>query len=388
MIKVGFVFAFQDRRWLGGISYFRNLLWAVHTLPDRVIEPVILAGERTPADLLEGMPPLPVHRTGLLDRRHPWWCLRKACQLASGTDLMLERYLARKGVAVLSHHNPLGPRATLPTLGWIPDFQHLHLPELFSREEIALRERLFETLCRGSARILVSSHHARRDLQRRFPREAARARVLQFVANMNPLAPAPPVAELERRYGFRGPYFHLPNQLWQHKNHGLVIEALRVLKQRGRSALVLSTGQTADHRQPGFAEQLMRAVEQAGLQQQFRMLGVVPLADLTGLMRGAVALINPSRFEGWSTTVEEAKSLDKRILLSDIEVHREQAPPRGIYFGPDDAGGLADAMARVLDQPAEPDRGAELARAARDDLARRRAGFAQTYQDIVMELAG
>ncbi|TWG81410.1 glycosyltransferase involved in cell wall biosynthesis [Cupriavidus gilardii J11] len=388
MTKVGFVFGFRDRNWLGGISYFRNLLWALHTLPGRTIEPVILTGERTPRELLEGMPPVRVHRTALLDRRHPWWCLRKACQAATGTDLMLERYLASKGVAVLSHYNPLGPRAGLPTLGWIPDFQHLHLPELFSAEEIALRERLFDSLCQGSARILVSSHHARRDLQRRFPAQAARARVLQFVANMNPLAPVPPVAELERRHGFRGPYFHVPNQMWQHKNHGVVIEALRILKQRGIEALVLSTGQTVDHRQPGYGESLLRRVEQAGLQQNFRVLGVVPYADLAGLMRGAIALINPSRFEGWSTTVEEAKSLNKRILLSDIDVHREQAPPRGVYFAPDDAMALADAMAQTLATPDDPGLEADRARAARDDLARRRQRFAHTYQEIVMELVG
>ena len=194
MTRVGFVFAFQDRGWLGGISYFRNLLWALHTLPERTIDPVILTGARTPAYLLDGMPPLPVHRTGLLDRRHPWWYMRKACQAASGNDLMLARYLVRKGIAVLSHHNPLGPRAGVPTLGWIPDFQHLHLPEMFSAEEIAMRDRLFASLCEGSARILVSSHAACRDLQRCFPAQAHRARVLQFVANINPLAPAPPVS--------------------------------------------------------------------------------------------------------------------------------------------------------------------------------------------------
>lgn len=386
MTRVGFVFAFQDRGWLGGISYFRNLLWALYTLPGRTIDPVILTGERTPAYLLDGMPPLPVHRTALLDRRHPWWCLRKACQAASGTDLMLARYLARKAIAVLSHHNPLGPRAGLPTLGWIPDFQHLHLPELFSADEIAMRERLFASLCQGSARVLVSSHAACRDLQRRFPAQAHRARVLQFVANIDPLAPAPPVSELERRYGFRGPYFHLPNQLWQHKNHGVVVQALRILKQRGIEALVLSTGQTVDHRQPGYGQRLVGSVEEAGLQENFRFLGVVPHGDLAGLMRGAAALINPSRFEGWSTSVEEAKSLNKPILLSDIEVHREQAPPRGVFFAPDDAPALADAMAQALRRPTSPERDAEQARHAGDDLARRRRRFAETYQQIVMEL--
>ncbi|MBY4896848.1 glycosyltransferase family 1 protein [Cupriavidus sp. AU9028] len=386
MIKVGFVFGFQDRGWMGGINYFRNLLWAINLLPRRSIEPVIFTGRRTPQALLDGLPPISVVRTALLDRKHPLWMARKAWQAASGRDLAFERYLLARGISVLSHHGPLGAGARLPTVGWIPDFQHLHLPQLFPQQEIVMRERLFGALCAGSARVLVSSRHALRDLQRAYPQHAERARVLQFVANMSPLTAVPPVAELERRYRFRGPYFHLPNQLWQHKNHGVVVQALRVLKDSGRHATVVCTGETVDHRNPGYRDAMLAAIREAGVEDRMLLLGVVPYADLSGLMRGAVAMINPSRFEGWSTTVEEAKSTGKRILLSDIEVHREQAPARGVYFAPDDARALAGAMADVLDERIEPAAQAAFARAARDDLERRRHAFARTYQEIVLEL--
>lgn len=390
MIRVGFVFAFQDRGWLGGISYYRNLLWAIALLEARRIEPIIFTGERTPADLLEGLPPFRVVRTALLDDRHPSRLARQAWFRATGRDAWFERRLAREGVAVLSHHRPLGRRSRVPTLGWIPDFQHLHLPELFTADDIAQRERLFEGICRGSARILVSSHHARGDLQRRHPADAARARVLQFVASLDTDAGAQATAvpELERRYGFSGPYFHLPNQLWVHKNHRVAIEALRVLKERGQRATVLATGNTLDPRNPEYCSQLQHSIAQAGLEDSFRILGVVPYADLLGLMRGAVALINPSRFEGWSTTVEEAKSLDKRILLSDIPVHREQAPARGSYFAPDDAEALADGIAAVLAERHAEDVPGANAEHGRADLDERRRRFATTYQDIVLELAG
>jgi hypothetical protein len=39
-------------------------------------------------------------------------------------------------------------------------------------------------------------------------------------------------------------------------------------------------------------------------------------------------------FEGWSTVVEDAKSLNKFIFLSDIPVHREQNPLNVCYFNP------------------------------------------------------
>ena len=35
-------------------------------------------------------------------------------------------------------------------------------------------------------------------------------------------------------------------------------------------------------------------------------------------------MVNPSTYEGWNTAVEQAKALNKRTVLSNISVHREQ----------------------------------------------------------------
>jgi glycosyltransferase involved in cell wall biosynthesis len=114
----------------------------------------------------------------------------------------------------------------------------------------------------------------------------------------------------------------------------------------------------------------------------FRPLGMVPSADLMGLMHHSIAVINPSKFEGWSTTVEEAKSMGKIIVLSDIPVHREQAPERAAFFDPEDAAQLADTLLGVWDgwDAAEDrifiDRAATL-------LPARRQAFARRYEQIV-----
>jgi len=62
------------------------------------------------------------------------------------------------------------------------------------------------------------------------------------------------------------------------------------------------------------------------------------------LMFNSISIINPSLFEGWSTTVEEAKTYGKNIILSDIPVHREQSPERCIYFDSSNAGELANIV--------------------------------------------
>jgi glycosyltransferase involved in cell wall biosynthesis len=210
-----------------------------------------------------------------------------------------------------------------------------------------------------------------------------KSRVLQFVAQPR-AADATDQGTLRERYGITGEYFHVPNQFWAHKNHQLLLDALAILKTSGDQALVISTGATRDYRQPRYFDELMARAEMLGVDDSLRTLGVIPYDDLAGLMLNSLALINPSRSEGWSTSVEEAKSLGKRVILSDLPVHREQAPPDAVYIDPDNAASLADAM-RVVRTTFDPAADRERrARALRELPARVRA-FGEAYQDIVLE---
>jgi glycosyltransferase involved in cell wall biosynthesis len=190
--------------------------------------------------------------------------------------------------------------------------------------------------------------------------------------------------DLRRRYGIDGPYFYLPNQFWVHKNHRVVADALALLKSRNEHALVVSTGLTEDQRQPGYFESLMHHVQEIGVPDQFRVLGVVPYADVIGLMRGTIAIMSPSLFEGWGLSVAEGKSMGKTMILSDIPVFREQAPEHAYFFPPRSAEALADTMSRVsavYSKAEDLDR----QRRASDVLPKRVEDFGTRYEAIVLE---
>jgi hypothetical protein len=65
-------------------------------------------------------------------------------------------------------------------------------------------------------------------------------------------------------------------------------------------------------------------------------------------MRRSLALIQPSLFEGWSTVVEDARLLGKKIILSDISVHVEQNPPLSTFFTPSSHIELATIIEEAL----------------------------------------
>ena len=380
-VRVGFVLL--PVHLLGIHNYLRSLMAALAMLPGKPIVPVLFSGRRR-KDVSGDFPGVTVVKTSLLDRKSVAWWVRKILMKLTGEDVLLLRLQRRHGVTVLSHSPHLGRQHVVKTIGWIPDFQPMHLPRLYSDDERAAEKARFLDLCEGCDCIVVSSGDALADLRAFSPENAHKGELLRFVASPVASSDGDCLEELQRLYGFAGNYLLLPNQFWAHKNHRLVVEALAVVKERGQRVLVLATGSPKDQRHPEFFDSLMRLVAECDVLDCFRVLGVIPFEHLACLMKHAVAVINPSRFEGWSTSVEEAKSMGKQVLLSDIAVHREQSPARGIYFSPEDEEGLADAMVAACGAfDSADDEAPQLA--ARAEYPARLREFGETYLRIVLK---
>ena len=386
MIRVGFILTNTGNSWVGGINYLSNLLHAIVNVPNRLIEPVLIVSPTTTAIELVAFPHCEVVRTVLTDGRYLKWRLaRKLGERVLGRDILMERFLKINKIDLLSHSGTLGRRATVPTIGWIPDFQHRRMPSFFQPAELAARDRGYRRISEQCTTVVLSSVNAQDDLTKFNAAAVQASRVLHFVAGFSGgKIPNLDEAVLRDRYKISGPYFHLPNQFWIHKNHRVVIDALTLLKASRQQVTVLCTGHTKDRRWPGYFDELMNHAEDKGVTDCFRVLGLVPYEDMTSLMKYSTGVINPSLFEGWSTTVEETISLGLTIVVSDIPVHREQNPDRGVFFDPSSAASLAGALTEVLSRYT---RAAEkiFHEQAKVRLKERFAVFGINYQTIVLE---
>lgn len=380
-MRVAFPLSFYDRSWMGGVSYFRNLFAALDDQRERAIDPIVVAGMMVDQEITNSLGAREVHLTRWADVGTWRWKLRRSLAIGIGFDVLFEHILQSMDVRLLSHFHVLGRWTRTPSLAWIPDFQELYLPDFFSAAEIARRSRTNRAVVRDAAGILLSSEHAREGLATISKDAADRAYVLPFVASVPPLSRILPLEQLERKFGPLGGYFFLPNQFWAHKNHRVVVQALDLLRKRGRPVAIIATGNATDHRQPQHGQHIMRLISECGVAADFRLLGMVSYEDLMSLMAHSTAVLNPSLFEGWSTSVEEAKSLGKTIVVSDIPVHREQAPCRARYFAPESPNDLADALLEVLSDH-DPDREAAKMAEAQAALPDRRSTFARRYREI------
>ena len=76
-------------------------------------------------------------------------------------------------------------------------------------------------------------------------------------------------------------------------------------------------------------------------------MGELKYIEICSLLYNCKAVINPSFFEGWSTSVEESKIYNKTCILSNIPTHLEQKPRNGIFFNPNNFKELAKVIQKL-----------------------------------------
>ena len=224
----------------------------------------------------------------------------------------------------------------IPTakVGWIPDFQHYRLPELFSLKDLAARDALFDTIAGDCELVIVSSESAREDFETFLPLFAEKARVLPFPSILWAASLTEDPQRVVLNYHLPAKYGFVANQFWRHKNHSVLPDALSILKRQGIELPLVLTGLPTDYRdtENQHLSEFFQACARLGVGNQVHFLGHLPYWDMISLMRCAAVVIQPSRFEGWNTSVEDAKALGRPLLCSDIPVHRDQAPEALGFF--------------------------------------------------------
>lgn len=391
-LKFGIAFASEHRDWAGGTRYFQNLVHALQYVDNgNTLTIYILYVKGLNREYFQKTYPSVSHYYEIPPApfRERWFSsqLRRLPKIErlplESSNSRLARHL---NLDVLLALNDLDLTYRVPYLYWLPDMQHIRLPDYFSQREIDKRNFLFRLAADSASSVIVSSQAAASEFERWYPEHPCRISIQPFAAQIETDVFERDPSWVCDKYHLPIRFFFLPNQFWKHKNHQVVVQALHLLSKNGKDIRVVCSGDLTDYRHPEYFSDLIRSVSEVGIREQIVFLGTVPREDLSALMRQSIAIIQPSFFEGWSTTVEEVKSLGKRIILSDIPVHREQNPPAAIYFDPTSAAHLAEIMSQIF-SVVSPGPDITLEKQARDTYPERLKQFGMSYLELLRQCA-
>lgn len=235
---------------------------------------------------------------------------------------------------------------------WFPDFQHNHLSENFSAEECSAKTARVNRVIENRIPLVLSSEDCLRDFREYYSKEYPMVSVVPFVSYLAPILRKITKGQEEgalEKFDLLGKrYACVMNQFWQHKNHIVVFSALkRYFEEHPDSDFCfVFTGKMEDYRNPEYIQKLRAYTEDPAIKNHIKILGFLERQEQIILMKRAEYVIQPSLFEGWGTVVEDAKVLDKTILLSDIPVHREQKNEKCILFDAQDVAALSELIAQ------------------------------------------
>lgn len=231
---------------------------------------------------------------------------------------LIDTVLCRAGLNFPWSASPFAPKV----LRWIPDLQDVIHPEFFSDKQISERRKsVLKSLNRGHA-LYFSSHDAMNTFKTHYGSSDNIVGLIRFNAKLD--SSILEEFSLEKNICSecdREGFIYLPNQWWKHKNHELALEAFqRYCENGGRRHLIL-TGPEHDDRHPEFRDELRIRISKI---RGIHSLGLVSRSYQAWLYNQATFLLQPSLFEGWSTTIEEALFMGTPILASDLNVNLEQ----------------------------------------------------------------
>jgi glycosyltransferase involved in cell wall biosynthesis len=243
-----------------------------------------------------------------------------------------------------------------PWVGYLYDFQYRHLPHLFSPKVTTIHESTFKSMARSASHVIVNSKAVQEDCLRFLGSGGASFVALPFGAApvRDWFSDQPSVLP---KYNIPGRFFLISNQFWTHKNHRVAFEALSILAQTERASDVgvVCTGSTTESRDPNYFPSLLQFLEKNQLSKRVRILGHIPKRDQIEIMKRAVAVVQPTLFEGGpgGGAVYDAVSLGVPVLVSDIPVNRE-LEGQGLeiqFFDPFNSEALAKLMLERVQQP-------------------------------------
>lgn len=338
----------------GAVIYFMNIINSLRALPDDE-QPEVYAfvSPSAPADMIRALayPHLKVLPILYL----PKWkrALNRIYRtIVNGKKFNLMNAKTHDGEpldGVLSLVIPSEDINTKRQLLWIADLQIYHLQENYTASEIKVNHDLQKKILKGGHDIVLCSQWVVDDFNKIFPGHRSKVHRLRFTTAHPDLSHIN-INELKKKYSIERPYFIVSNQFWIHKNHMAVLRALNELKEKYPEILCVITGhhKVSSAKSKGYVEALMNYIQENSLDKHVQFLGLIPREDQLSLMKNSMAIIQPSFFESWNTTVEDAKLLGKFIILSDLEVHREQISENVYFFDPSKVDELVKAMEYVI----------------------------------------
>jgi glycosyltransferase involved in cell wall biosynthesis len=331
-LKVGILFNFSAS-WMGGVIYVINLVKTLNLLDDKEKPEVFLFYNPELKKFLNEMKYPYMH---IIEWSFPSLMEGYIMSALKRKNVFYDDLIRKFDLDVLypAKNFPVKNKTKAKVVAWYADLQQKYYPEFFSKPTLLHRTIRLHFLLRNASDLIVSSEAVKNDFAKFFRlRKDLKIHVFHFLS-INDDYPPMSMEDLKAKYNLPEKYFMISNQFHRHKNHRILLLALADLKKQGIRKHFVITGKFPKDANSPYLAELNQIINENNLQDQISMVGIIPREDQIEIMKHCQAVIQPSLFEGWSTVIEDAISLQVPVIASNLPVNIEQLAETGTYFDP------------------------------------------------------
>ena len=239
------------------------------------------------------------------------------------------------------------PLPPIPTVITVPDVQESTYPQFFDPKELFYRDWYHRVSCQLADQVITTSQFSKKAIVQFYGAHEDRVAVIHPGIDermySGQIVGRKPQAELPADYAL------YPGNRWRHKNHDILMAAIRKLRRTyGMSVNLVCTGRDVE-----AGVRLRDIVRRYDIADLVYDLGYVTAEEMIYLYQRARLLVFPSLYEGFGMPLLEAMASGCPVVAAKETSLPEVAGDAALYFDPRDVDQVGEAIRQVWNNEKE-----------------------------------
>lgn len=228
------------------------------------------------------------------------------------------------------------------------------LPEISQDGVWKLREDIYSVVCNNAQLIFIDSEIGKEYLKFYYnPKGEIIVIPHTMPDELNISVSEEMQLNILAKYNLTKDYLFYPAQLWPHKNHVRILEAVKYLKNKGIDLHVVFTGSNKKIRNKYGVEYMLEKISAtSGMMDNLIITGYLSKEEIKTFYLNAFAMIMPQLIPEPCIPYSEAMKLGCPIIASDIHGIKEQVNGAGVLVDPYNIKSIAEGIELLLDKRA------------------------------------
>ncbi|MBI2196519.1 glycosyltransferase family 4 protein [Candidatus Daviesbacteria bacterium] len=251
-----------------------------------------------------------------------------------------------------THYIPRFRPAKVERVVTIFDLSFLHFPEMFIQKDLWQLKGWTKFSVENAEHIVTISEFSKGDI------------VKQYGLNKDKITVAYPgydndkfkvqsakleVEVIKKRYKIGDNYIIYIGTIQPRKNLIRLMEAFARVVQDVNGLELVVVGKTKGEGKQGWMyKDILQTPTDLGIEDKVKFLGFVPTEDLSSLLSGAVAFIQPSLWEGFGIPVVEAMACGVPVIVSNVSSLPEVVGKAGLLVDPYSVDQIEQAIRTIV----------------------------------------